>query len=72
MLEAAATYLRMATEASSGPERLQALATTIERAQSAINLEVALARSLGVHWDEIGDSLGVSKQAAQQRYSVAG
>ncbi len=34
-------------------------------------MEVGIARSVSVSWQEIGTALNVSRQAAQQRYGLA-
>ncbi|HET6874990.1 MAG TPA: Clp protease N-terminal domain-containing protein [Acidimicrobiales bacterium] len=41
-----------------------------ERADQLVTYFVALARSNGASWTDIGRRLGVSRQAAQQRYSA--
>ncbi len=53
---------------ASGPGRLDAFSSAVEELELAIRHEVTLARRLGISWAEIGASLNVSKQAAQQRY----
>jgi hypothetical protein len=68
---AAARLALSSRDLSSGPGRLAALATVLEEAERALRMEVALARGLGVSWSEIGASLGVTRQAAQQRFSLA-
>ncbi len=52
-------------------QRARRLATVLEEAERALRMEVALARGLDVSWSEIGASLGVTRQAAQQRFSLA-
>lgn len=47
--------------------RLVELAAEAER---LLALEVELARKNGVTWQEVGDALGVSKQAAHDRFST--
>jgi len=59
-----------APRAASGPDRLELLAEGIAYAERAIELEVAIARGLGVTWQEIGASLRMSRQAAQQRFGT--
>ena len=36
--------------------------------QSAVTDQVATCRAAGMSWQEIGDTLGTSRQGAQQRY----
>jgi len=55
---------------ASGPGRLDAFSSAAAELERAIRHEVALARRLDVTWSEIGASLNVSKQAAQQRYGA--
>lgn len=70
-MQTASADVSAAAAASSGPHRLEALATAAEQVQRAITMEVGIARSVGVSWQEIGTALNVSRQAAQQRYSLA-
>lgn len=46
--------------------RVSELSTAAER---LLALEIELARSYGVTWDEIGAALGVSRQAAWERFA---
>ncbi len=55
---------------ASGPGRLDAFSSAVEELERAIRHEVTIARRLGISWSEIGASLNVSKQAAQQRYGL--
>jgi hypothetical protein len=41
------------------------------KSEQAIELWVGLARSHGATWAQVGDALGISRQAAQQRYGQA-
>lgn len=43
-------------------------ARNAREAQRQLDRDVAEARQRGLSWSQIGDALGVSKQAAQQRY----
>jgi hypothetical protein len=47
---------------------LDTLAGYKAQVQDAIRESVVRARSEGMTWEQIGHSLGVTKQAAQQRY----
>lgn len=47
---------------------ITSLADTIHQAEAALAHAIERARREGRTWSEIGTSLGVSKQAAQQRY----
>jgi DNA-directed RNA polymerase specialized sigma24 family protein len=49
---------------------LQILRFASETAQSALRSAVAMARAEGMSWDEIGRWLGVSRQAAWERYGA--
>ncbi|MGD9607367.1 MAG: hypothetical protein AB7V10_07795 [Leucobacter sp.] len=49
-------------------ERLDTLAQLLGHVEGLIEVEVAQLRAEGVPWSSIGGDLGVSKQAAQQRY----
>lgn len=42
----------------------------LDHSQELLSQAVLAARHAGVSWSEIGDQLGVTKQAAQQRYGV--
>jgi hypothetical protein len=48
---------------------IRALAATAERIDWAMLSLIGESRSLGVSWSAIGEALGVSKQAAQQRFA---
>ena len=45
---------------------------TIRQAESTLREHVAWLREQGCPWSVIGDALGVSRQAAQQRYGASG
>lgn len=47
---------------------LDTLATYKAQVQDAMREAVERARGEGMTWEQIGHSLGVTKQAAQQRY----
>lgn len=49
-------------------ERLEGIRRTLETAESAQRTAVAIARQEGASWAAIAAALGISKQAAQQRY----
>jgi Clp amino terminal domain, pathogenicity island component len=66
---------RVETEADDSPlGRLQLASATVrelaEIGDAVLGYFVDQARHAGCSWSEIGDSLGVSKQAAQQRHTV--
>jgi len=42
--------------------------TTIREADRTIGYEVGAARNAGATWEQIGEALAITKQAAQQRY----
>lgn len=48
---------------------LEALADLSERLQWAMLALTGEARAAGATWTQVGDALGVSKQAAQQRFA---
>lgn len=54
---------------STGTEHLRNLSAAVANVQSEIQRSVEKLREEGMSWAQIGDALGVSKQAAQQRYS---
>lgn len=49
--------------------RLGGYAALIEAAQTQLALEVETARSMGESWEQIGNALGISRQAAWERFS---
>ncbi len=49
-------------------ERLALAAQVRARAEQVVVLKVQECRSSGATWQQVGDALGVSMQAAQQRY----
>jgi hypothetical protein len=49
--------------------RLMAAAQTLAQAENDVAQAVRQARQGGASWTHIGDALGVSRQAAQQRWS---
>ena len=49
--------------------RVQLLRMIRETAESALTQAVAEAREQGESWDALGRALGVSRQAAHERYS---
>lgn len=49
-------------------ERVHAIRRLMETAESAQRTAVAAARANGATWEQIGIGLGVTRQAAQQRY----
>jgi len=55
-----------------GMAELQRLAAERAAIDAAIAREVRAMRAAGFSWSAIGAELGISKQAAQQRYGDAG
>jgi hypothetical protein len=51
-----------------GTEHLPTLAAVSQAADYALRYAVTHLRDLGVSWADIGDALGISRQAAQQRW----
>ena len=49
-------------------ERVHAIRRLAETVESALRTAVADARADGASWGQIGTGLGVTRQAAQQRY----
>jgi hypothetical protein len=49
---------------------IEAMNNVLAGAEIDLHVAVAEARRAGVAWSSIGDRLGVSKQAAQQRFGV--
>lgn len=50
-------------------DRVQLLRMIAQTAESAQRQAVALARDEGASWDAIGRALGITRQAAHERYS---
>lgn len=48
---------------------IQGLADTVELFDTKIRVTVSRARKRGKTWDEIGQALGISRQAAWERFS---
>lgn len=58
-----------ATQGDMRPDdAIQCLRMLAETATSALETAVKLARERGMTWDEVGKWLGVTRQAAQQRF----
>ena len=55
-------------EAASVTDEIKAANVTLSAAQSALQDAVEHAVRLGLSWTEIGRSLGITKQAAHQRF----
>lgn len=53
-------------------ERLRGLVAQREAATVAVDREVNRLRGLGTRWPDIAEALGVSRQAARQKYTVRG
>src|SRR5919198_5371454 len=71
-----AALVEQRTEAAAPLDRLQAAVTVVDELRSVgeevLDRFVAEARAAGCSWSEIGAVLGVSKQAAQQRFPAGG
>lgn len=71
----AKTLAAQAQDATQGDTRaddvIQCLRMLAETATSALETAVLVAREQGMTWDEIGKWLGVTRQAAQQRFGAA-
>jgi hypothetical protein len=63
------TVLADAVDNAAGPlARLRALQDLLDAATAASAQAVSAARADGTTWQEVGGALGISRQAAQQRY----
>lgn len=49
---------------------LKSLMWTMRAAEAATRDAVEQAREAGMTWEQVGQALGVTKQAAQQRYGI--
>ena len=58
-----------AEAAEDGVQRLEAIQKMLRHLPYLIERAVTRAREEGYTWEQIGDARGVSKQAAQQRFS---
>jgi hypothetical protein len=72
---AATTAARRLIDAAASPqigelERLDLLARALREVEAEIAGAVASARAQDFSWTQIGGALGVSKQAAHERYSA--
>ena len=69
-LQFARRVIRAAGErcADADPFDLGELITLRDSIEAAIGAAVAGQRAQGFSWTEVGDGLGISRQAAQQRY----
>lgn len=70
--ESSTTTTPAATPATGTPiaatTTLRSLADEVRRASAAVDAEVARLRAAGLGWPQIGAALGVTRQAARQRY----
>lgn len=64
-------YARPLTSSTEVEVRLRFLAELLAVGDGALDALVAEARLQGLTWSQVGDTLGVSKQAAQQRFGRA-
>lgn len=64
-------YRQTPPGAGPGLRRLRELCISRSDTDQAITQEVALLAALGTDWGTIGRALGVSRQAARQRYGTA-
>lgn len=69
---AAATTYGPADDADLELAALAASHALVVQAEQMQQAGVVLSRRAGATWTDIGKALGVSKQAAQQRYGTAG
>ena len=61
---------RLAEQSSDGLTRLDAIFEGTKYWTEVLVTAVTLAREQGASWKDIGDALGVSPQAAHQRFKV--
>lgn len=54
------------------PDTIHALSCLAQTAESALRTAVDLARDRGATWQQIGDMFGVTRQAAQERFTKKG
>lgn len=64
-------FRRAPVGASSGIYRLEHLRQSRVELEDSIRLEVTALLAVGTDWGTIGRALGVSRQAARQRYGAA-
>ncbi len=55
-------------ETAAGIQRVKDAARHLERAESDLRASVARARERGATWQQVGDALGISRQAAHERF----
>lgn len=67
-LAAHITNARFGDMDASDTARLSGYLVLIEAAKQMLHDEVRIARSFGQTWEQIGDALGITRQAAQQRF----
>ncbi len=65
-----ARYAEAADQAGDVPDTIRCLHMLAGTVESATRTAVAQAREKGASWADVGALLGVSKQAAQQRYGA--
>ena len=67
-IEQIASQYRTSDTDATTSATLTSYAALIADAQEGISREVTAARTMGESWTQIGHALGMSKQAAQQRF----
>ncbi len=68
MTAQARELVRDYVETSAGVETLRELAFTRRTVDQLTRIAVADARAGGLSWQEIGDALGITRQAAHERF----
>lgn len=59
-------------ETTAAIQRVKDAARHLGRAESDLRTSVARARERGATWQQIGDALGISRQAAHERFGGGG
>jgi hypothetical protein len=68
-IEAMASQYRTSDTDATNTATLTSYAALMADVQEAVRREAIAARTMGHTWAQIGEALGMSKQAAQQRFS---